>query len=157
MPLDKELILIVDDEEMLTSVMAGFLESEGYKTLEAHNGEEALKIYQEHKSDISLILCDITMPIMNGLQMLTEGIRQYGRMPLVLLTAHQETAIVTEALRLGAIDYIVKPFEMDQLAKQVPIWIEIVKRTQPTSSDSKSAKMEGLLRVQSSRINKKIS
>ena len=146
------LVLIVDDETELTLALAEILQDEGYQTIEAHNGEQALEIYRSKRDEISLVLCDISMPKMDGLEFFRKCLVEFGGIPIVMITAHEDAPRVTESVRLGALDYMIKPFNSETIKKQVPIWKEIGKRRQSKLPEGPSAKMEGLLRIQNSRV-----
>lgn len=142
----KDLVLLVDDEPEITSALSKILRDHNYETLIENDGKNALRAVEEN-SDIDLILCDISMPVMNGYDFLKNCLAKNGSAPIVMITAHGETKMVSEAVRLGAIDYIVKPFDPDKLLEQLPIWVEIARRR-----DGNKNKMEGLLRIKNSKI-----
>jgi DNA-binding NtrC family response regulator len=148
------LILIVDDEPDMVSTIAGLMKDLGFDTLEASNGLQAMDMYCEHQMEISLILCDISMPQMDGLEFFKRGLAKFGAMPIVMVTAHADIPRVTDAMRLGAIDYLVKPFNTQNLEKQVYIWQEIARRHLESASKSRLLQMEGLLRIQNSEVKK---
>jgi two-component system response regulator YesN len=109
-------VMIVDDEIIFRDYLRGVLDWEtlGFElTVEARNGLEALEICMKYPVDIALI--DITMPFMDGLE-LTERLRDlYPEMSIVLITGHNEFEYARRALKLGAEDYILKPFSKDEL------------------------------------------
>ena len=108
-------ILIVDDEKGIVSILKNYFQMQGYFVYTAFNGTEALtKIC--HKPDI--ILLDITMPKMDGLT-LCKHIRQHISCPILFLTARIETADKLIGFEAGADDYIVKPFDLDELGARV--------------------------------------
>lgn len=121
----KRLVLIVDDEYEIAETLAALLEHCGYQTLKAYDGQNALALYRAHSRDISLVLCDVTMPVMNGLEFFRAGLHEFGTLPLVMITAHSEVARVSEAIRLGALDYLVKPYQSDMIVERLPQWLEI--------------------------------
>jgi putative nucleotidyltransferase with HDIG domain len=111
--LEASKILIVDDEESIREVLASLLEAGGYQCATAMSGEEALKKLDGEGYD--LVLSDILMPHMDGL-MLLEKIRERDRdLPVVMVTAMHDITAAIGALRCGAYDYLLKPFERDQL------------------------------------------
>ena len=108
-----KLILIVDDEESIRQTLNGILEDEGYKTIEAENGSAALDIIQEESPD--LVLLDIWMPGMDGIQTL-EMIRQrFPETTAVMMSGHGTIETAVRATRIGAFDFIEKPFSLDKL------------------------------------------
>ena len=100
-------ILICDDQPDIVSALKIYLKPEGYRLLEATNGQEALEIVR--KEDIHLILLDIMMPRMDGITA-TAKIREFSNVPIILLTAKSETEDKVLGLNVGADDYITKPF-----------------------------------------------
>lgn len=102
-------VLIVDDEKIVRKGLISFMpwEDFGMKVVgEANNGENALQIIEENKVD--LLLTDLSMPVMSGIELMREVRIKYPHIQIVVLTLHQDFEYVQEALRLGAIDYIAK-------------------------------------------------
>jgi putative two-component system response regulator len=110
-------ILIVDDEKMVYSVIAGRLAKEGYACVMANNGREALGYF--YKDNFSLIISDIIMPEMDGLDLLKNVKAVRPTMMFIIMTAHPEINMAVEAIRLGANDFILKPFDLDLVAFRV--------------------------------------
>lgn len=108
-----EQILIVDDEESIREVLASLLEASGYRCVTAANGTEALKLLDTSRFD--LVLSDILMPLMDGLALLEKVHEREPDLPVVMVTAMHDISTAIGALRTGAYDYILKPFEKDQL------------------------------------------
>lgn len=111
--MDKEKILVVDDEEAIREVVSTLLEAQGYRCSVAANGRVALESFG--KDDFGLVLSDIVMPEMDGLKLLTELRLQDPDVPVIMVTAMHDISIALEAIRAGAYDYLLKPFEKDQL------------------------------------------
>lgn len=84
--MDEKLILIVDDESRIRKLIKDFLSKENYKTLEAADGEEAIKVFNDNKNRISLILLDVMMPKLDGWSVLRQ-IKQSSNIPVIMLTA----------------------------------------------------------------------
>ena len=114
-PLTKT-ILIVDDKLSLTRMLQDFLGSEGYRTVVADNGRNALYTARHAKPD--LILLDLMMPEMDGFEFM-ETYRQEADVPVIMLTAssHKENALL--GLELGADDYVTKPFDLEVLSARI--------------------------------------
>ncbi len=110
-------ILVVDDEERMRKLVRDFLTKEGYKVLEAENGEKALEMFFEHKN-ISLIILDVMMPKMDGWEV-TKTIREYSKVPIILLTAKSEERDELRGFELGVDEYIAKPFSPKILIARV--------------------------------------
>ena len=111
--MDKERILVVDDEEAIREVVSTLLEAQGYQCTVRQNGRLALDAFRQGKFD--LVLSDIVMPEMDGLKLLAELRRDDPDVPVIMVTAMHDISIALEAIRAGAYDYILKPFERDQL------------------------------------------
>ena len=109
----KRSILIVDDEESIRFSLKGGLEDEGYHTLLAANGEEALQIIESHEVD--LILLDIWMPGKDGLQILEDLKKDGFKPPVIIMTGHGSIDTAIRATRLGALDFIEKPLDLNKI------------------------------------------
>ncbi|MBT3239499.1 MAG: response regulator transcription factor [Chloroflexi bacterium] len=109
-------VLIVDDEDSLLRFMKRNLEVRNFKVHSASNGLEALAIFE--KESIDLIILDVMMPHMDGLETLSR-IREYSKVPIVVLSALGEEQDKVKALNLGADDYLTKPFGVDELLARV--------------------------------------
>jgi putative nucleotidyltransferase with HDIG domain len=110
---EMENILVVDDEEAIREVVSTMLESKGYHCTSVSNGRLAQD--QVKRATPDLVLSDMIMPEMDGLKLL-EWLRQYDpEVPVIMVTAIHDISTALEAIRRGAYDYILKPFEKDQL------------------------------------------
>lgn len=109
-------ILIVDDERNIVELIRLYLEREGYSTVCAYDGEEALRLFEEQQPE--LILLDIMLPKMDGWQVCKE-IRKSSDTPIIMLTAKSDTFDKVLGLELGADDYMTKPFEAKELLARV--------------------------------------
>ena len=126
-------ILIVEDEPQIARVLQLELEFEGYETKVTHTGTDGLIAYREGLWD--LILLDIMLPEMNGLDVL-KRIRKDERMtPVILLTAKSDVKDKVEGLDLGANDYITKPFEFDELLARIRVALRFSKNVTPISNE----------------------
>lgn len=112
-----ERILIIEDEEKIARVLQLELEFEGYETGIAYTGSEGLILYREHQWD--LILLDIMMPVMDGIEVLKRIRATEFSTPVILLTAKDELQDKVKGLDLGANDYITKPFAIEELLARV--------------------------------------
>lgn len=109
-------ILICDDDKDIVSALKIYLTSEGYNTVEAYNGEEALAAAEG--GEIDLILMDVMMPKLDGIRA-TAKLREGGNIPIILLTAKSEDSDKVLGLNIGADDYITKPFNPIELIARV--------------------------------------
>jgi len=105
-------ILIVDDEKSLRQVLRDALEAEGHTVLQAAAGQEALDRFAEVTCD--LVLLDMILPDLNGLQVLRRLKRQAPDVPVVIMTAYSEVRGAVEAMKAQAADYLCKPFDLDE-------------------------------------------
>lgn len=112
----KKTILVVDDEKPIVDILTYNLQKEGYSTLEANDGEEAIKIATEKKPD--LILLDIMLPKVDGLTV-CKKLRHTLNVPILILSAKDEEIDKILGLELGADDYITKPFSVRELMARV--------------------------------------
>lgn len=110
-------ILVVDDESRMRKLLNDYLTRKGYKVIEAADGQEALDLFYEEKG-IDLVICDVMMPKMDGWEVLSE-IRQYSKVPVIMLTAKSEERDELSGFNLGADEYITKPFSPKILMARV--------------------------------------
>ncbi|MEW5724917.1 MAG: sigma-54 dependent transcriptional regulator, partial [Thermodesulfobacteriota bacterium] len=108
-----ETILVVDDEKNYTLVMATLLTDQGYEVLTAQSGEEALSLLQVH--DLDLILTDMTMPRLDGIELLARVKQDRPDLPVIMMTAYGTVEKAVAAMKKGAFDYITKPFKNEEL------------------------------------------
>lgn len=112
-------ILIIEDHTDICENTAELLELAGYKVVTANNGKDGIESVRRHKPD--LILCDIMMPQMDGYGVLYAigNLPDVSGTPFVFLTAKSENSDIKKGIDLGACDYIVKPFENEELLRKV--------------------------------------
>ena len=110
-------VLVVDDEPRMRKLVKDFLVREKYVVLEAGDGEEALKIFYEHK-DIAVVLLDVMMPKLDGFSVLSE-IRKISKVPVIMLTAKGEEHDELKGFELGVDEYITKPFSPKVLVARI--------------------------------------
>ena len=131
--MEKESILIVDDEERMRKLIKDFLKQKNYNTLEAGDGEEALKVFEANKDNIILILLDVMMPKLDGWSVLRQ-IRQTSKVPIIMLTARGEEQDELFGFELGVDEYISKPFSPKILVARVEA---LLKRTEGNPKEIK--------------------
>ncbi len=110
-------VLIVDDEKNYPPIIAAVLQEEGYETLTANSGPEALEILKH--SDVDLILTDYKMPKMDGIELLERVKTEDTDLPVIMMTAHGTVEKAVEAMQKGAYSYLLKPFDNDRLVLYV--------------------------------------
>ena len=110
-------ILIVDDEETIRLALGKFLRSRGYEVLTADCGPAALEALDRQR--FILMLCDVRMPGMSGVEVVTQAAKKDGDMAIMMLTAVNDAPTATDALSHGAMDYLMKPIELEDLNQAV--------------------------------------
>ena len=138
--MDNNYILVVDDEARMRKLIKDFLAAKGYNILEAADGEEALKVFEENSNKIVLILLDVMMPKLDGWSVLRQ-IRQTSKVPIIMLTARGEEQDELFGFELGVDEYISKPFSPKILVARVEA---ILKRT---AKDDKQVKDYGGIEI----------
>ncbi|MEK6647802.1 MAG: response regulator transcription factor [Actinomycetota bacterium] len=126
----KALIMIVDDEVGVRDLLSDAMSLSGFETLEAKDGMTALTLMRQHKPD--LLIIDINMPIMDGFDLLERMRANNNDTPVIMLTAREDRADVSRGLRLGADDYVTKPFGLEELTLRVQA---ILKRSKPLNPE----------------------
>ena len=110
---DAKTILVVDDEANLRKVLSAMLRREGFDVLTAADGAEALDLLARHP--VEVVLTDLKMPHLDGMALLERVNRDYPGTPVVMLTAHGTVDTAVTAMKLGAFDYLTKPFDKEEL------------------------------------------
>ncbi len=124
--MEKSKILVVDDESRMRKLVSDFLTHESYEVIEAGDGEQAVDIFFENK-DIALIILDVMMPKMDGWETCRQ-IRQYSKVPIIMLTAKSDERDELLGFNLGVDEYISKPFSPKVLVARVNA---VLRRTKP--------------------------
>jgi two-component system, OmpR family, KDP operon response regulator KdpE len=109
-------ILVVDDERQIIRMLRASLQSSGYEVLTANNGVEGLERFESGRPD--LIITDLAMPEMNGLE-LTQAVRRLDQTPIIVLSVRDTDVMKVKALDEGADDYLTKPFSMPELLARI--------------------------------------
>jgi len=110
-------ILIIDDSESIRELVGSTLEEAGYDVRRGVNGEDGLNCLREMDENVKLIITDLNMPVMDGIQLIKEVRKkgQYKYLPIIVLTTETQTMKKKEAKDVGATGWIVKPFERERL------------------------------------------
>ncbi|MDO8577700.1 MAG: response regulator transcription factor [Dehalococcoidales bacterium] len=122
---NKTTILVVDDEEYIRRLISRILDDAGYQVVTAASGKEALDRLAD--SGINLVLLDIRMPDMDGFQTLGLLRKQYS-LPVIMVTGVGEVTSVSDALSIGADDYVKKPFLARELVARIEAKLRRIKR-----------------------------
>ena len=114
-------VLVVDDEPSVRTVVRLILEKAGYDVLEAENGEAAIEVLNsgENRLVLDVVICDIRMPKINGVQAIEYFQRAYPHVPVIVLTAYPETKMAVSLMRSGVADYLIKPVDARKLKAAV--------------------------------------
>ena len=139
--MEKQKILVVDDDKHIAELISLYMMKEGYETQEIYDGKEAAAAVEGFQPD--LILLDLMLPGMDGYQVCTE-VRKTSRVPIIMLTAKGETFDKVLGLELGADDYIVKPFEPKELVARVKA---VLRRYEPKQEEDKNILKFGELEI----------
>lgn len=114
--MQREKILVVDDEKNICDLLRMYLEKEGYTVVMAHNGMDAVNMFESEKPD--LVLLDIMLPQLDGWQVCRQ-IRKTSEKPIIMLTAKDEVFDKVLGLELGADDYVTKPFDAKEIVARI--------------------------------------
>lgn len=110
-------LLVVDDDAGIRTLLSNFFNDEGYEVLAAADGREALEVNEAENPD--LILLDISMPEIDGVTVLKTIGKTRSKPPVIMITGDSETKRVNQLLKLGACEYILKPFDLENLKEKV--------------------------------------
>ena len=134
----KTKIMVVDDDPNIRELVRLYLEKEGFEVTCAERGDEAVKVFRA--SPPNLMLLDVMLPGMDGWQVYRE-VRKISNIPIIMLTAKDETFDKVLGLELGADDYIVKPFDMKELVARIKA---VIRRFQVAEAPEKELVFPGL-------------
>jgi DNA-binding response OmpR family regulator len=120
-------MLIADDNKQITSILFNYARKEGFEPVVALDGEEALRLFDEHEPDIAMVLLDVMMPKVDGFEV-CRRLRGKSLVPVIMVTARGEDFEKIMGLDIGADDYIIKPFSAGEVMARVRA---ILRRMQP--------------------------
>jgi len=132
-------VLVVDDEPTIREIVVKYLERDGFRTLEAADGDRARELIRAEKPD--LVVLDVMLPGTDGLE-LCRWIRAGSHLPVIMLTARGEESDRIVGLELGADDYVTKPFSPRELAARVRT---VLRRAEPVGTQEERLKYDGLM------------
>jgi two-component system, OmpR family, phosphate regulon response regulator PhoB len=132
-------VLVVDDEPTIREIVVGYLKRDGYRTLEAADGNRARELLETESLD--LVVLDLMLPGVDGLE-LCRRIRTSSQIPVIMLTARGEESDRIVGLELGADDYVTKPFSPRELAARVR---SVLRRAEPVGTRNETLSYDGLV------------
>lgn len=117
----KGMILFVDDSPVIKKIIRRAIEAIDYEMIEASDGKEALAVLSKEVAGVKLILSDWNMPVMNGFELLkaVKSNSAYKHIPVIMLTTEAEKGNINKAIQAGAANYLLKPFNTEDLVKKV--------------------------------------
>ena len=139
--MDRRLILIVDDESDLRTMLSSYLDAEGFDVVEAIDGDQALE--QIDSTGPDLVVLDVGLPGMDGFEVLRR-VRQVSEVPVIMLTAHAEEVDRIVGLTVGADDYVTKPFSPREVIARISAVLRRTTRTVGVATDE-IVKFDGLV------------
>jgi len=116
-PIASPFCLIVDDEPRLRQVLMHLMRTEGFTCIEAGNGEDALALLEQHP--VTLVMSDLRMPRMDGLELLRHTRARWPDVAVVMITAVADVEVAVSCLAIGAMDYLTKPFHLEEVRARV--------------------------------------
>lgn len=145
-------VLIIDDDKELCALMKKCVEQENLSAIIAHGGMEGLRLADENKDSCSLVILDVMMPDLDGFQVLKK-IREMSNVPVLMLTAKSDEEDKVSGLRLGADDYLTKPFSINELMARINSLIRRYTTLNPTSAaDTDCMMLKGMVIDKTNRI-----
>jgi DNA-binding response OmpR family regulator len=132
-------VLVVDDEPTIREIVVGYLKRDGYRTLEAADGNRARELLESESPN--LVVLDVMLPGTDGLE-LCRWIRSRSKLPVIMLTARGEESDRIVGLELGADDYVTKPFSPRELAARVRT---VLRRAEPPQTEEEQLSFDGLV------------
>lgn len=127
-------ILIADDNQQITSILANYARREGFEPVVALDGQQALELFEQHEKNIDVVLLDVMMPKLDGFEVCRE-LRRRSMVPIIMVTARGEDFERIMDLDIGADDYILKPFSAGEVMARVRA---ILRRVQPREAEQQN-------------------
>ena len=112
-------ILILDDEEDIRNIIRQQLDGTGFEILEASDAEQAMEILQDYALTVDVIICDVRMPKINGVEAVAYFRREHPTKPIIILTGYPDLDLAVEFMKNGVVDFLVKPVEKAKLIAAV--------------------------------------
>src|SRR5262245_8438033 len=135
-------ILLVDDEEAVQKLLAYPLERDGYRVVQARDGDEALRQFDEHAID--LVVLDLMLPKLDGLEV-CKRLRAVSHVPIIMLTARDDEVDKVLGLELGADDYITKPFSIREFRSRIKAALRRAAAPKHEGDELETISIDGLM------------
>ena len=138
-------ILVVEDDPAIASLIALYLERQGHEILTASDGPRAVTVFEDHRLEIDLVLLDLMLPGLDG-RGVCRRIREQSTVPIIMVTALNDSRTTIEGLQAGADDYVSKPFDPNELVARVDAVLRRTRRTE-SSAEQPDQLHAGNLRI----------
>ena len=130
----RPVVMIVDDDPVTLHVLSTTLAHDGFSVIEAKNGQEAVNLYGESQPDV--ILMDVSMPKMNGLEVLIQIKKRFPNTPVIMSTSESDKEIARTLITEGANDYIVKPFDRPMILQKLKKIVEEINKASSSTQQT---------------------
>src|SRR3989338_10586452 len=141
---DSATILLVDDEDSIQKLLTYPLERDGFRVIQARDGDEALRRFEEEDARIDLVVLDVMLPKLDGLEV-CKRLRARSTVPIIMLTARDDELDKVLGLELGADDYITKPFSIREFRSRVRALLRRAAAPRPELREEDALAVEGLV------------
>ncbi len=136
-------ILIVEDDRQINNLLCDFLSSKGYSTISSFDGADAI-VNLRNNEDLSLVILDLMLPVLSGDSVLKE-IRVFSNVPIIVISAINNTDSKVNLMSIGADDYITKPFVLDEVLARVTAVLRRYEKNEQTIKESKPLTFKNLI------------
>ncbi|MEK6628051.1 MAG: response regulator [Bdellovibrionota bacterium] len=152
--MDKSLVMIIEDEVSINDALSEAVKMGNYDVVQAYDGKEALDLLIQKNIDPVLVLCDMNMPVMGGIEFIKQSLIKNMDLNICVITANDDKDSLVELLQLGVTDYISKPFKIEALIEKLKLMVDIGKRKNlikqqlnENTAANKSIKFNNLLKL----------
>lgn len=128
-------ILIADDNKQITMILSSYVKKEGWESLVALDGNEALELFEAHKNEIVAVLLDVMMPGVDGFEV-CRRLRKTSMVPIIMITARGEDYDKIMGLDIGADDYVIKPFSASEVMARIRAVLRRLNMQEPESKNT---------------------
>lgn len=122
-PNTKATILLVEDDDNFRELIRRSLEKGGYVVYEARNGRDGVEVFDRHRADIQIVVSDVRMPVMDGVDLLLYIRSVSPRVPFVMMTGYADKIEARSAIRMGAMEFLLKPFGLSSFNGAISRWL----------------------------------